>query len=114
MLALIPTAWKIGGIAFLAALLVGGYFAWAAHQRALGAAAVEIADAKAIAKQRETDAALSAKLVKDREDKIRALEASAQQVREVIRYIPTTTSCGPSVGNAAEWVRGALKSAPAR
>lgn len=108
MMALIPTAWKIGGAALLVALVVGGYFAWAAHQRALGAAAVEVADAKAFAKQKEKDAALSASLVAEREARIRALEASAQQVREVIRYVPVTSSCGPAVGNAADWVRGTL------
>ena len=108
MMALIPTAWKIGGAVLLVALIVGGYFAWAHHQRALGAAAVEIADAKAIAAQKEKDAALSADLVAQREARIRQLEASAQQVKEIIRYVPVTTSCGPAVGNAADWVRGSL------
>lgn len=108
MMALIPAAWKIGGAVLLVALVVGGYFAWAAHQRALGAAAVEIADAKAVAAQKEKDAALSADLVAQREARIRQLEASAQQVREVIRYVPVTSSCGPAVGNAADWVRGSL------
>ncbi len=108
MLAAIPLAWKLGGIAFLVALVAGSYFAWAAHERALGASAVEIADAKAIAAQKEKDAALSAKLVQQREDRIRELEASANQVKEVIRYVPVTTSCGPAVGNAADWVRGTL------
>lgn len=108
MMALIPTAWKLGGAAILVALVVGGYFAWAAHQRALGAAAVEIADAKALAAQKEKDAALSADLVARREARIRQLEASAQEVREVIRYVPVTNSCGPAVGNAADWVRGSL------
>lgn len=108
MMALIPTAWKIGGALLLVALVVGGYFAWAHHQRALGAAAVEIADAKAVAAQKEKDAALSADLVAQREARIRQLEASAQQVREVIRYVPVTSSCGPAVGNAADWVRGSL------
>lgn len=108
MLSLIPTAWKIGGAVLLVAVVVGGYFAWSAHQRALGAAAVEIADAKAVAAQKEKDAALSADLVAQREARIRQLEASAQQVREVIRYVPVTSSCGPAVGNAADWVRGSL------
>lgn len=108
MMALIPAAWKIGGVLLLLTLVVGGYFAWAAHQRALGAAAVEIADAKAVAAQKEKDAVLSAGLVAEREARIRTLEASAQQVREVIRYVPVTNSCGPAVGNAADWVRGSL------
>jgi hypothetical protein len=104
----IPTAWKIGGALLLAALVVGSYFAWAAHEKALGAAAIEVADAKAVADQKTKDAALSADLVAQQEAKIRTLEASAQQVREVIRYVPVTNSCGPAVGNAADWVRGTL------
>lgn len=108
MMALVPTAWKIGGIVALVAIVVGGYFAWSAHQRALGAAAVEVADAKAVADQKTKDAALSAIIVAERENRIRQLEASAQQVREVIRYVPVTSSCGPAVGNAADWVRGSL------
>lgn len=108
LLKLLPSWVPLALGALLIAGLVGGYFAWAAHQRAIGAAAVEVADAKAIAKQKEEDAKLSAKLVADREARIRALEASAQQVREVIRYVPVTSSCGPAVGNAADWVRGSL------
>ncbi len=110
MIGAIPLAWKLGALAFLVALVAGSYFAWAAHERALGAAAVEVADAKAIAKQKEADAALSARLVEEREARIRTLEASAQQVKEIIRYVPVTSSCGPAVGNAAKWVRDNLPS----
>lgn len=113
MMALIPTAWKIGGAIFLIALLTGGYFAWAAHQRALGAAAVELADAKAIAKQREADAALSAKLVEQSEAKIRQLEADAQQPRTVIQRAPVTYTCPTIVTkDAADYARAALSPGP--
>lgn len=97
----------LSGIAGLL-LITGIYFGWQYHERKLGAAAVEVADAKAVADQKTKDAALSAIIVAERENRIRQLEASAQQVREVIRYVPVTSSCGPAVGNAADWVRGSL------
>lgn len=113
MMALIPTAWKLGGVAILVALVVGAYFAWAAHQRALGAAAVEIADAKAIAKQKEDDAILSARLVTEKEDKIRQLEADARKPRGAIQRAPVTYTC-PSIvtKDAADYARSALSAGP--
>lgn len=114
MMALIPTAWKIGGIVLLIALVVGGYAAWAHHQRALGAAAVELADAKAIAVQKEKDAELSAALVAKREDRIRQLEADAQQPRAVVQRAPVTYTCPTIVTkDAADYARSAL-SAPTK
>lgn len=113
MMALIPTAWKIGGALLLVALLIGGYFAWAAHQRALGAAAVEVADAKAIAKQKENDAKLSADLVEKREARIRQLEADARQPRAAVQRAPVTYTCPTVVTkDAADYVRSALAPSP--
>jgi hypothetical protein len=109
MMALIPTAWKLGGAVLLVALVVGGYFAWAHHQRALGAAAVEIADAKAVAAQKEKDAALSADLVAQREARIRQLEADARQPRAAIQRAPVTYTCPAIVTkDAADYARNAL------
>ncbi len=96
----------LGGL--LIAGLVAGYFGWVHHQREIGRAEIIAADAKAVADQAVKDKALSERLVVDLEKKNRALEASANQVREVIRYVPVTSSCGPAVGNAADWVRGSL------
>lgn len=96
----------LGGL--LIAGLIGGYFVWRGQQREIGRQEIIAADAKAIAVQKEADAKLSAALVVKLDAKNRALEASANQVREVIRYVPVTTSCGPAVGNAADWVRGTL------
>lgn len=111
----IPTTWKIGAALFLVALVVGGYFAWAAHERALGAAAIEVADAKAVADQKTKDAALSAKLVTEREDRIRQLEADAQQPRAVVQKAPVTYTCPTIVTkDAADYARGALSAKPAK
>src|SRR5436189_151148 len=104
----LPLAWKIGGIAILIVMLAGGYAAWTYHQREIGAAKVIAADAEAVARQKAKDAETSARLVNELEAKNRALEASAAQVREVIRYVPVTSSCGPAVGSAAKWVRDNL------
>lgn len=105
---MLPLGAKLALGAALIAIVVGGYLAWAHHQREIGRLEIVAKDAKALADQKEKDAALSARLVNEREDRIRALEATANQVREVIRYVPVTTSCGPAVGNAADFVRDAL------
>ncbi len=96
----------LGGV--LIAGLIAGFFVYREQQREIGRQEIIAADAKAIAVQKEADAKLSADLVNALETKNRALEASANQVREVIRYVPVTSSCGPAVGNAADWVRGSL------
>jgi hypothetical protein len=102
----------LGGL--LIAGLIAGYFGWQAHQREIGAQKVIAADAKAVADQAVKDKALSETLIAKLEGEKRALEASANQVREVIRYVPVTSSCGPAVGNAADWVRGSLASKAGR
>ncbi len=62
-MSLIPLPWKIAGIAFVVLVLAGAYFGWQAHERALGAAAVELADAKAVAAQAVKDKAEATKLL---------------------------------------------------
>lgn len=115
MMALIPTSWKIGGALVLILILVGAYAAWAAHQRALGAAAIEVADAKAIAAQKEKDAKLSADLVAAREARIRQLEADAQQPRAAVQRAPVTYACPTIVTkDAADYARSALAPGPAK
>ncbi len=93
----------------LGALVIGGiYLGWQYHQREIGRQEIIAADAKAVAEQAQKDKGLSDMLVARLEGEKRALQASANQVREVIRYVPVTSSCGPAVGNAADWVRGSL------
>ena len=99
----------LGVAAFL--LLFGAYEGWAYHERKLGEAAIVAKDAQALAEQKTKDAALSAKLVTEREARIQQLEASAATVRERIIRVPVTTGCGPAVGNAADFVRDALSKA---
>ena len=102
--------WKLisGGVLLLA--LTGAYFGWQHHERMLGAAAIEAADAKALAQQKTKDAELSAALVTDLQNKLTNREATAQPVREVIRNVttPCGSASGPDVDAAAEFVRHAL------
>lgn len=108
LLKLVPS-WvplALGGLLIVG--LATGYFVWRGQQREIGRQEIIAADAKAVAEQKDKDAALSRRLVEEREVRIRALEASAQQVREVVRYVPVTRSCGPAVGHAADWVRWSL------
>lgn len=96
MMALIPTAWKVGGVLFLLALLGGGYLAWAAHERALGAAAVELANAKAIIVQREADAKANAIAVAQLAQKLSDTETKVITVTEKVYAAPITRECAQS------------------
>lgn len=96
MLALIPTAWKIGGAVFLIALLAGGYAAWAHHQRALGAAAVELRNAQAIIAQREMDAKENAKAIAQLAQKLSDTETKVITVTERVYAAPVTRDCAQS------------------
>jgi hypothetical protein len=68
-------------IAGLVALLLvtGAYFAWASHERKLGAAEVEASNAEAIAMQNLKDAALNKKLAIALQVKVDQLEAIARK-----------------------------------
>lgn len=63
--------------ALLAAGLVGAYFAWQDHERTLGAAKVEAADAKAVAAQATKDAKLSAALAVKLQGQVSQLQTIA-------------------------------------
>ncbi len=84
----IPLAWKIGAIAALVALIAGGYFAWRGHERALGAAAVELADAKAVAAQQAKDAVLNRQLAVKLQARVTLLEDIAAQGGRRIENTP--------------------------
>lgn len=98
--------WALG--AGLIAALVGGFFTLRAAWRAEGAAQVEAQNQKAIAEQVQRDAALSAKLLAERDAQIRDIEAFADQGHETIKYVAVTRSCGPAIDRAADWVRNAI------
>ena len=91
---------------------VGGYFLLRSAWQAEGAQACEASTALAVETQRTQDAAMSAKLSEQQQAYIHDLEQSSQQVREEIRYVPVTNTCGPSVKRAADWVRGKLAPGP--
>lgn len=103
----------LGGL--LIAGLIGGYYVWRGQQREIGRLEIIAADAKAVADQKEKDAALSADLVQQLEQKLVNREATTVPVREVIRNVATECSraSGPDLDAAAGWVRDAL-SAPGR
>lgn len=96
MFALIPIAWKIGGIAFLIALVAGGYFAWAAHERSLGEAALALKNAHAVIAQREIDAKENAKVVAQLAQKLQDTETKVITVTEKIYAAPVTRDCAQS------------------
>lgn len=96
MLTLIPMAWKIGGIMFLVALLGGGYLAWSAHERAMGAAAVELANANAVIKAHEADAKANALAVAQLAQKLSDTETKVITVTEKVYAAPVTRDCAQS------------------
>lgn len=108
----LPLAWKVAGVALLLALLTGGYLAWTYHQREIGRQEIIAKDAKALAEQAVKDRALSEKLVADLSRKISDREATAQPVREVVKYVtPTTCPADDALDAAAQWVRDSLSEA---
>jgi len=112
---LLPSWVPIALSGVLIAGLAAGYLGWAHHQREIGRLEIIAKDAKAIAVQKEADAALSAELVQQLEQTLVNREATAVPVREVIRNVATECSraSGPDLDAAAGWVRDAL-SAPGR
>jgi hypothetical protein len=102
--------WALG--AALVAALVAGFFTVRAAWRAEGAAKVIADDAKAVAKQKEEDAALSARLVNQQREVIRELERSAAEATGSVNNAPVSTGCGPSTDTAVDWLRRRLPSGP--
>ena len=92
----IPLPWKIGAIVFLVVLLGGAYFAWAQHQQAIGAAKVELANAKAVIKQREEDAKENAKAIAQLAQKLQDTETKIITVTEKVYAAPITRDCAQS------------------
>ena len=109
MLSLIPLTWKIGaGIGLLLALF-GGYEAFVYHERALGAARVEAADAKALAKQLADDKALSDSIVAKQQIALSALESKSATIVTRYRDAPKTNTCGPTVHDSSLRVRDIIQ-----
>lgn len=103
----------------LIAGVIGGYFAWRGQQREIGRQEIIAKDAKALAEQKEKDAALSATLVQDLRQKLSDREAVVGTVRERIVRVGTECSkaTGPDAAAAAAFVRDAVSQAgrsPAR
>lgn len=94
---------KIGLYAAVLAGLLGLYAAWTHHERDLGAARVEAADAKALAERRLQDAVQARKDVKTNEDAIHALQteneslaALAAKPAPVVRLCRGQANSGPT------------------
>lgn len=94
--------WALG--AALAASLVGGYFMWQSHQRAIGAADLKARNAKAIAAVRESDAKLSAALLVKLQAEKAALEKVATAAGARIDLLPVVPGT-PAEQEAAAAVR---------
>lgn len=111
LLALVPLPWKIGGIVFLALAAFGSYQGWAYHERTLGAAKVEAANAKAIVKQQEKDAKQSTALLVQLQAKVTALSDIAAKAGQKIDLEPVLPG-SPQEQDAAEAIRAMLDVKP--
>lgn len=101
----------LGGL--LLAGIVAGYFAWTYHQREIGRQEIIAKDAKALAEQKEKDAALSANLVAELREAIDRRDRTAQPVREVIRRdaTPCAAATGADAAAVEQWMRSVLPQA---
>lgn len=93
---MIPLPWKIGAGVFLAFLVAGGYFAWAAHEQAIGAAAVDLKNAKAVIAQHELDKTKNAESIRQLAQKLTDTETKVITVTEKVYAAPITRDCAQS------------------
>jgi hypothetical protein len=102
---LLPSWVPLALAGVLLAALTAGYFVWQSKEREIGRAQVEAADAKALAKQKADDAALSADIIAKQAVALTALQDKANT--SVVRYVnaPKTTACGPTMRDASHSVR---------
>lgn len=106
MLNIIPLWMKAAAVAFVLSVVIGGFFAWRAHERAIGAAAVEAADAKALAEREKKDADLNRRLLEGRDLYIRELESSAGGQVRTVYATPKSDGCGVVTDDAVNWLYG--------
>lgn len=107
LLALVPLPWKIGAAVGLALALWGGYEAFVYHERSLGAAKLEAANAKAIVAQQAKDAKQSAALLVVLQARNTQLEAIATKAGAQIALEPVLPG-SPQEQDAAEAIRAML------
>jgi hypothetical protein len=89
----------------LVAVAVGGFFLLRSAWRAEGAAAARAEQLEEQAKRDKADrAAAEAELTK-RDQAIAELKASAEAAKKEIENAPVTSTCGPAVGRALDWLR---------
>ncbi len=100
-MSMIPLPWKIGGIAFVLLVLAGAYFGWQAHERLLGAAAVELADAKAVAAQAVRDREAAAKLLVTLQANLTRMQAIASAGNAKIDLEPVVPGSPAEIDAAA-------------
>lgn len=107
LLALVPLPWKIGAAVGLLLALVGGYEAWAWHERTLGAADLAAANAKAIVVQQAADAKTSAALLVKLQAQNTQLQAIATAAGQKIALDPVVPG-SQAEQDAAEAIRAML------
>lgn len=110
LLKLVPSWVPLALGALLLAGLTTGYFVWQAKEREIGRAQIEAADAKALAKQKADDAALSADIIAKQKIALQALQDRANTAIVRIVNAPKTTGCGPVMRDASHGVRNILGS----
>lgn len=111
LLALIPLPWKIGGAIGLLVVIGGFVTGFIYHERSLGAAELEAANAKAIVAQQAKDAKQSAALLVQLQAKVTALSDIASKAGQKIDLEPVQPG-SPQEQDAAEAIRAMLGAKP--
>jgi hypothetical protein len=109
VLAAIPVAWKIAGVAILLLVLSAAGAGLYAKGRSDGRLAIEAADAKAVADAQKKADDLANELIIAQAQAMAVTEKTVVQYRDRIVNAPKTSSCGPAVRDAAAGVRDILR-----
>jgi len=92
---------------------ISGWMLKASYE-ANGALEVKLAGANAVIAQREADMKLSALVVAQLQGRIDQINNTVAPTIREIRYVPVTSTCGPSVSLAATGVQQLLRADPGR
>lgn len=91
--------------AALIASLIGGYFMLRSAWRAEGAATIRAEDLQKQLDQEKADTAAAQAALAAREAAFLKSQAAAAEAKKAIEDAPDTSTCGPAVQRALDWLR---------